>query len=194
MAKTTRLKGKRFRAPVADGHPLWEVVRSRGRGVFECRVVDEPIEIDGKTYPSDYAGITDVFTREQIEQMLRLEAWRGESQAMHEEFYASLGDHQIVHYHDSFGQFIRCHVVTAGEPDELDHPCIEKGMRCLKQVALVGNWEAHALRPDSYHVKRMGRLFKPNASCIYENPKAPCRKKQADPRFMKPVDLSEAVA
>jgi hypothetical protein len=191
MTKNTRLKGKRFRSVIADCNALWEVKRSRGRGVFECEVVNEPIEIDGKTYDGDFAGRRGVFTREDIEAKLRWQAFSDERWAEHEGFYEGLGDHQVVHYHHGGGEFIRCHAVVAGPRHELDHPCVKEGEKALKIVALVGKWRDYDLRPDGYHVQRIGRLFKPNASCIYENPKAPAQTRREDPRHMKPVAIPE---
>jgi hypothetical protein len=184
---TTKLKGKRFRSVVADCNCLWEIKGSRGRGVFECEVVNEPIEIDGETYDSDFAGRRDVFTREHIEAAIAMEEFWQRSHDAHEEFYASLGDHQIVHYHDGFGQYVRCHAVKA--PHDVPDADIKKGDRCLLEVALVGNWRKFDLRPDGYHARgiREGRLFKPNASNIYENPKASVRQKHPDPRHMTPI-------
>lgn len=188
--KNRVLKGKRFRSVIADCNALWEVKRSRGRGVFECEVVNEPIEIGGQTYDGDFAGRVDVFTREHIEGALAMEEFWRRSHDEHEEFYASLGDHQVVHYHDGFGQYVRCHAVTATE-DVPGMAGIKKGDRCLKEVALVGNWRKHNLNPGDWHVRGVleGRLFKPNASNIYENPKASVSQRHPDPRHMKPIDL-----
>lgn len=190
-SSSRRLKGKRFRSAIADCNPLWEVKRSRGRGVFECEVVNEPTEFRGQMYDSDFAGRVDVFTREQIEAQLEWQAFSEARQSEHEDFYERLGDHQVVHYHHSGGAYIRCHAVVAGPRHELDHPCVEEGEKALEIVAFVGEWRDHDLRPDGYHVRRVGRLFKPNASCIYENPRASATTKRKDPRHMKPVQVQE---
>jgi len=187
----TRLKGKQFRSVIADANVLWEVKRTIRSGVYECEAVNEPIEYKGQMLDSDYAGHIKRFMREDIEHSLRMAEFFEKSQREHEDFYTSLGDHQVVHYHHSGGAFIRCYAVTAGPRHELDHECVEEGERALEIVALVGEWRSYDLRPDGYHIKRVGRLFKPNASCIWENPKAPCRKRGGDPRFMKPVELPE---
>jgi len=190
-----RLKGKRFRSVIADCNALWEVKGSRGRGVFECEVVNEPWEHEGQTYDGDFAGRVGVFTREHIEAALAMEEFWQRSHDEHEEFYASLGDHQVVHYHDGFGQYIRCHAVTATE-DVPGMAGIKKGDRCLREVALVGAWRAHNLNPGDHHVRGVleGRLFKPNASNIWENPKASVRDRHPDPRYLKPIDLPQEKA
>lgn len=187
MTKFTKLKGKRFRSAIADCNCLWEVKGSRGRGVFECEVVNEPVEIDGKTYDSDFAGRVDVFTREYIEAVLTWEEHAKRIERKHEGFYEGLDDGQVVHYHDGFGAYVRCHVVRA-EEDVKGIAGIKKGERCLRKVALVGNWRH--LGSHSYHVKGVeeGRLFKPNASNIWENPEASCRRKQPDPRHLAPLE------
>ena len=59
----------KFRAYYADSNPLWVVVEKRGRGprgVWLCEVVNEPEEINGEMYDSDYLGRQDVFTTEDI--------------------------------------------------------------------------------------------------------------------------------
>lgn len=197
MARNTRLKGNRFRSMVADSNCLWEVKRSRGAGVFECEVVGEPWEHNGVTYPGEFAGRRDVFTRGHIEQALAAAELSEERMRKHEEFYTNLGLGQLVHYHSGGTSFIRCEVVVAGAPHELDHPCVKQGERALKIVAFVtfvGEWMNYDLKPGGYLAQRMGHLFKPNASSIYENPKAPCHKEHADPQHLEPIELPEVAA
>jgi len=107
-----------------------------------------------------------------------------EARAVYDEF--DLG--QIVHYHNGFGQFVRCEVVDAPDDDACMHA--KKGERCLKELALVGNWREYDLRSDSYHMQGCleGRLFKPHSSNIYENPKAALHH-HPDPRKLAALAL-----
>lgn len=59
-------KGMRFRSVIADANPLWEVTGNVGRGVWRCKVVNEPFEVNGTTYDGDFAGHTDVFDASRI--------------------------------------------------------------------------------------------------------------------------------
>ena len=103
------------------------------------------------------------------------------------DFYKGLEAGSIVHYHNGFKEFIRCEVVEA--PD--DEACVraEKGERCLRPLALVGGWGSYALLADAYHMRmiREGSLFKPSASCIYENPEAKQVRRHEDPRQLAPL-------
>ena len=192
MART--LKGKRFRTLHADSNALWEVKKSRGAGVFTCEIVNEPFEHDGKMYDSDWVGTVKVFAREEIERAIAFEKWQRELHDEHKRYYESLELGQIVHYHHSFGQFIRCEVVIATKiVEKLDHPSIERGDKCLQAQALVGDWRSHDLHRNSYHVRgvRRGRKLKPNAGHIYENPKATSTHQHPDPTELEPLELGE---
>jgi hypothetical protein len=149
--------GTRFLYTLADGNPLWEVIRSRGRGVWEAKVVDDP----------DWNGTIKVFTTQEITASVSWNTCLTDLYSASEAFYASLKPGQTVHYHDGFGQYVRCIVVRDGSETK------------LKKVALVGNWKErdlpHRMNSGevyiSYHVKSVldGELFRPSASNIYEH-------------------------
>lgn len=185
-------KGTRFRSIIADGNALWEVTRSRGDDVYEAVVVNEPIEINGKLYDSDFVGTVDVFTGDRIRQILRFaEAWSGLAKKG-SDYYESLSIGDVVHYHNAFGQYIRCEVVKAHD-DETDSM-----QAMLKPIALVGNWKAQDLPRrwadgrvnEPYYVKkvRSAEPFRPNASNLYENPEFN-DKHEVDPRTLAPIPL-----
>jgi predicted RNA-binding protein with EMAP domain len=50
-----------FRATHADGNPLWLVKAHQGRDTYLCEVVNEPIEVNGKTYDGEWAGTRKAF-------------------------------------------------------------------------------------------------------------------------------------
>ena len=151
---------------------MWVVTRSRGRGVWEAKVTDDD---------PDHAGVTSVFTTQQIQ---RAAAWEGMFRSLGEagaRFYASLKPGQVVHYHDSFDRFVRCEVT---------------GDQQLKPVAMVGAWTPSDLPRRNldgtlylgYHAKNIaaGTPFRPAASNIYEcTPEG-----KVDPRAMPALDLS----
>lgn len=184
-AKKSSLVGKTFRSAYADANSLWEVKRSRGRGVYECTIVNEPFVIDGKSYDGDYAGVTKLFSARDIEHAVKMAEHFRSVMSEHEAFYASLQVGQIVHYDDSFENFIRCEVVELTEPTLVGFDEMPGGTKVLKQLALVGAWRSYDLESEGYHAKqiREGKLMMPNASNIYENPKASLSSK-TDPRQM----------
>ena len=183
-------KGMRFRSAFADTNALWETKQSRGKGVWICEIVNEPIEINGTMYPGDYAGQQQPFTREQILAAVVRETMFDGLRDAHDDFYASLTPGQIVHYRNSTRDYVRCEVVE------------HEGENKLLPIALVGNWNRPAIRqPDGsiyydYNAAKVLRVpfgnsdnvypvFTPSYSCIYEsNPR------DLDPRKLDPVDLS----
>jgi len=161
-------KGTRFRSVIGDCNALWEVRSSRGAKCWVCVVVNETWEHDGKTYDSDFVSQTEVFSEEKILRILKLDQFWQKQHQKHVDFFAGLQPDQTVHYHNGFDDFVRCTVVAT-----------EKG-NMLKPVAMVGQWREHDLPRRNadgtielgYHAKQVveGKLFKPNASCIVENP------------------------
>lgn len=194
MKKVTRVtKGLRFRHVFADSNALWEVKRSRGAGVWVCEIVDEPIEINGQMYPSDWAGRQDVFTSEKILAIVNTAlAWEAKANEDDRWFASQLG--RTVHYHNGFGAYVRCIVVDEEK----------SGVRFLcRPLALVGNWRPHELprrmRDGSvylgYHAEKIAvkKTWRPSAGCIYEYPHFAAPRgddQQGDPRKMKPIDLT----
>ena len=178
--------GLQFRYHHADSNPLWEVTGKSGRDVWECVIVDEPVEINGKIYPSDYSGTVKAFFTKEIQGSIGMSQLFEKLADNTNNFYASLKPGQIVHYHNSFNQYVRCAVV------------VENGENKLKPIALVGEWRDYDLPdryPDGsiyfpYHVKQVlnGETFTPNDSCIFEAPGFH-RDSKLDPRKLEPISL-----
>lgn len=120
----------------------------------------------------------------------RERAWKAAARATND-IYDNLLPGETVHYHHGFGQFVRCEVVEAQEDIDEGYLSLEKGEICLKEVALVGNWREYDLQHDSYHVRgvREGRLFKPNGSNLYENPRATGARSHGDPSQLEPLGV-----
>ena len=184
-------KGMKFRSAYADSNALWEVIESRGRGTWLCEIVNEPIEIDGKIYDSDYAGVQKAFLREDILRSVAMANLFETKRQETDDFYANLTVGDIYHYDNGFQNYVRCEVVQ----EDTEYK--------LKPIALVGNWRSHDLprryrNGDIYYgyypSKILGKpmsdgkvetTFTPNESCIWE-----CSRKGDDPREMNPLDLS----
>ena len=184
--KTKRVKkGMQFRSTLADGNPLWVVKRSLG-GAWLCEVVDEPYEIDGKVYESDYTGAEKSFLSREILSANAYEAIFKSISNDHERFYASLDEGDIVHYNNGFKNFVRCKVVF--DADEQKNQ--------LQPIALVGEWSNHDLPKrrangeiyNGYNVQQIidGSTFEPNVTCIFEAG----TNHSDDPRSLPPIDLS----
>lgn len=180
--------GTQFRSVMADCNALWEVKRKRGRDTYECEVVNEPIEYEGRKFDSDFAGHRRVFGGEEIRQKLALAAMFDRSKDANKAFYASLEVGSTVHYHNAFGQYVRCEVVVAPSDDACVHA--KAGDKCLKGVALVGNWKDWDLKPDSYHVRsiREEKLFQPHCSCVFEHA-GKSHPNHPDPTGLEPIEI-----
>jgi hypothetical protein len=190
--KTSPLIGKQFRSVIADASCLFEVRAPQGRGAFKCVVINEPWEYEGKMHDSDCAGETRIFSTKEIETNLRMAEFWAKKKAQHEDFYGGLEVGQIIHYHHGFKEFIRCEVVISTKESRsnfmAEYPA---GTKMLRPLALVGAWHENDLREGSIQMKCIHNeeLFKPNASCIYENPEFTRREALGDPRSMPPCEV-----
>jgi hypothetical protein len=156
-----------FRYHYADSNPLWKVMKVQGRDSFLCEIQNEPVEIDGEFYESDWVGTQKLFMRREIEGAMRLASMFDDLADEHDKFYKSLRVGQTIHYHDGFNTWVRCVVVE------------KDGEKVLKPVALVGEWRKHDLPSRMHdgsihyphHVKQIieGKTMQPNASNLWEN-------------------------
>lgn len=181
--------GTQFRSAIADANALWEVTAYMGNDVWRAAVVNEPMEINGEFYDSDYVGTVQVFEGDQIRRTLDFADIFTRKNRESDEFYESLQVGQIVHYHNGFGAFVRCEVVTDGEK------------RLLKPIALVGEWRDYDLPkrlPNGevslpYHPRGIaeGETFQPHATNVYESSVyVRSTDKDLDPTTLEPIDLS----
>jgi len=168
------LIGEEVRFQIADGYARYMVIKQRPLTVVHLDVGDG-YQAHGPTIHGLRLG--DVEAQVEADRQ-----WKAYAEQQAREYEKLLEDHSVLHYHDGFGQFIRCEVVVAEE--DRDH--IKKGDKCLKETALVGKWKPHDLRSDSYRMKciREGRVMLPNVSNIYEA-STDLQKKYPDPRQMK---------
>lgn len=174
-----------FRSGYADDIPLWKVVRSKGRGVYLCEVVNEAIEYKGCMIDSDWTGTQKAFLSNEIHASLSWSKTLDEFHDTHDKFYENLRVGQIIHYNNGFDNWVRCTVVKKNSENT------------LKPVALVGEWK-HDLptrRADgtlsySYYPDKIakGETFTPNASNLFEFGCKP--RNGVNPNTYNPIDLT----
>jgi hypothetical protein len=185
--------GVQFRSIIADCNALWEVYEKAGPGVWRAEVVNEPVEINGTMYDSDHVGTCDVFDEDQIARSLRAAAmWEGLADRRGD-YFESLTVGDIVHYHNSFGQYVRCEVVRSEDGSENQ----------LQPIALVGAWKPYDLPQrrangeisTPYHAdKVLNRTgaWQPSDGCVYESPsfvKPRGEAESIDPTALDPIPL-----
>lgn len=182
--------GMEFYAPYADSNSKWIVRKSLG-GAWLCEIVNDPIEIDGKTYPGEYNGTKKSFMSHEILTSLAMVAMFDGIADENQKFLQSQKPGTILHYHNSFGQYVRREVVRVGNVNK------------LKSIALVGKWDKHDLpkRYDNgeiyhpFHAKKIltGELDDGlQCSTTYEHPrfvKPGGDANKIDPRKLDPINL-----
>jgi hypothetical protein len=182
--KTTKIgPGTKFSSSYADSCPTWEIIRSRGRGVWEAKVVDSP----------DWNGVVKVFTDAEVKYSVGMGQTFKKIMSDHDKFYSGLTLGSIVHYNNGFEQYVRCEVVMGNTR----HDDTKSPHKVLKPIALVGDW-THDLPKRhvdgvvyyGHHVNqiRTGECMTPNFTNIYEA--KPVGQRGKDPRNMPAIDLS----
>ncbi len=174
-----------FYATLADSRSLYTVMKSRGGDTYDCEV---------KAHPEhgtqiDWLGHKKVFGGEEIRSSIAHDRALDSLFASADNFWASRRIGEVLHYHDSFGRYVRGIVV--------DTP---KGKQ-MRATALVGNWTGHDLPkrgPDGevrvpYQVKKIreGDTWAPNESCVYEAEAFSRKRDLPDPRKMPALDISD---
>lgn len=164
--------GTKFRYTYADGNPLWEVKGARGRGTWDCEIVEGP----------DFLGATKVYSSEEINGSLQHEQMWRKSTDDSKEFYNRQKLGTVLHYSNGFNQYVRC-VVGVNKQ--------------LLPVALVGEWRSYDLPKRDvngeiylgYHAQQIKeqKTFQPHASNVWEFQH---RTDAKDPRLLPAVDLS----
>jgi len=178
--RRSNLVGTEFRSSYADSNPLWKVIRSRGRGVYLCRVIDS----------YDYLGVEEVFTKEKILAILDWDERTNSRDFQKDEWYETLQPGEIIHYDNGFRQFVRCRVVRMD------------GQNRLMPIGLVdnGQWDTHDLpnRRETgeiyypYHANKIREqnredAWQPDFHCCFECPGY--TKSDQDPSEMPLIDL-----
>jgi hypothetical protein len=175
--------GKLIRFGVADGYALY----------FVTKVGPKTVEVRHVALYDAYAfqGIIlrngkGKVSRTIAERACGFDDLLGKMKNDSDGFYDSLTSGSIVHYHNGFGQYVRCEVTE-------DHQ--------LKSIALVGNWGKNDLPyryPNGeiclpYHVKKImsGEGWRTPADNIFEYSKfSRTGNATVDPRQLSPIDLT----
>lgn len=178
------LVGALIRFSVADGYALYVVSK------------DSPLTLRhvpyGDAYEAHPATVRGV-TAETVRGELRQQRALAESADRSPSFYGKLQIGQIVHYHHFGRGFVRCEVVD-GSGEERN-----QAGKCLKPVALVGEWNKRDLPrrdPDGrvslgYSAELIveGRLICPDSGCLYEGMSSENRRRYGDPSGLAPISL-----
>lgn len=192
MAVPTIKIGAEFRGVYADANALWKVTAKAGPDAYHAVIQDEPIEIRGQMYPSDYAGVERVFGGDEIRRSLAMSAAFANLSHRQDEWWSEQEVGSILHYHDGFANYVRGVVVE------------ENGEHQLQPIALVGQWSKIDLPQrmadgtvylpyNADKVVNGGAPWQPNVSCVYEAPSfVPPRGdgRDFDPRTLDPIDLT----
>jgi hypothetical protein len=154
-----------FRSAYADSNALWKVIEKKSEDVYLCEIVNEPVEYDGKVFDGDYAGTQKVFLSQEIERSIDFKKAIDKIKRDCDDYYDSLSEGQIVHYHNGFGEYVRCKINEDKK---------------LVPFALVGNWRSYDLPKRlsdgtvniPHHCKQIlnQKPFKPSSSNIFEYP------------------------
>jgi hypothetical protein len=185
--KTKIIPGKTtFRSYYADGNPLWKVLHSVGKDVYLCEILNEPFEIDGDLIDSDYAGIQRPFMAKEIVACSEGDKALKNLMNEHDEFYANLNVGDIIHYHNGFGEWVRCKVANVRDKGNV-----------LVPIALVGKWRelprkrfANGALSYCYYADKVASgdsMEQPNFTNLYE---AGQKGDGVDPRTLPPLDLT----
>lgn len=121
-----------------------------------------------------------------------------------DDWFDSLAPGSTVHYHDGFGEYVRCEVAVGntdnlrGYAGRVDESLIGKNV--LQPVALVGNWKSVSRRDErtgeahyDSHAEAIiagTGAWRPSDSCVFEAPGFARTGKVADPTHMDPIDLT----
>jgi hypothetical protein len=145
----------------------------------------------GKKYPGEWNGTQKSFMSAEILGSLGMSALFAGIHDENQKFLQSQKPGTILHYHNSFGQYVRQIVVKDGSVNK------------LKPIALVGNWDKHDLPYrhangtvcQPYHAKKIlsGELYDSlQCSTTYEHPtfvKPGTKFNNIDPRKLDPLSL-----
>lgn len=162
--------GHEFRRVYADGNCLWTVTKHVGPDHVEARINDDDL---------DYGGVVDSFRVADIQASAAMDGLFRDAFAERDRLWANATVGETLHYHNSFGKFVRGEVVVLDDGT--------KGLKCTALVSSTregengerwGGWDTYDLTtwfPDGtvrtgYHVDKVveGDAWQAPADSIYE--------------------------
>lgn len=164
--------GEALSWPFADGAAIYVVYSERPLILVHLEIGDAyrlpPSYERGINFAEVEAQVAD--RRDQRASANAAEQWR-----------ASLGAGEVLHYHHAFGRFVRCAVVEVG------------GHNALVPVALVGPWDERDLDPRGHWPTKIRErdAWWPHEGNIYEYPAALLRERYPDPGAVEPLAIPE---
>lgn len=192
---TSDLVGEVIRFPVADGYAEYVVMNTRPLQLIHLET--------GDAYAADAMTLRGLRVSD-VRSMVKSSRALADMFAGADDWFDGLAVGSTVHYHDGFGEYVRCEIAV-GNPDNLrdyagrvDASLIGKNV--LQPVALVGNWKSVSRRDertgeahyDSHAEAIIAKrgAWRPSDSCVFEAPGFARTGKVADPTCMDPIDLT----
>lgn len=177
-----RIGVSKFNDSYADTMLEFVVVAKEGK-LYKCEAKD-----------ADYGNHVRYYNRKQILAKLEWAAMWDDVAKGRADFWATRKVGDILHYHNSFGKYIRGVVINDG------------GEMKLKPTAMVGSWDKYDLPSRKrtgeisypYHADKIlnggpDAAWQPSDGCVYESPtfSGPMGPEAGkDPRKMTPIDLT----
>lgn len=129
--------------------------------------------------------LSDVVPQIEFERKMRAKA------SVVDEWWDSQEVGTILHYHNSFGEFVRCEVVDGPWTSAFEGG---REGKHLQPIALVGEWKL--LNPEGYHAKKVITRtggWRPAVGNIYEHPDYVSRSdKGIDPTNLEPLEIGSS--
>lgn len=175
--------GKLYREPVADGHAVYMFADGKPAALIHLPYGDG-------WHSRTVSGMSKKAVLDLIKSNEAMDGFWDRAQKAREGFWESQKVGDIVHYHNSFGQFVRGEIVE------------HEGKKQMKSIALVGDWKGYDLPQRnadgsirySYNAKKVleGDIWQPSDSCVYEAPSysESNNSRYGDPREMPAIDLT----
>jgi hypothetical protein len=174
--------GMTFFAIYADSRPEWTVIKRRGNGAWDCVIKED-----------DWTGAKKVFGSEEILAAVREDTFFNNLVNATGDWWNQRKIGEILHYHNSFGQYVRGRVID------------DNGEKKLQPIALVGPWKTYDLprrMADGsisypYHAEKIINqtgAWQPSHTNMFEHPdfSGPVVHQRIDPRVAPAIDLSVA--
>lgn len=188
MAKD-KLIGKQFYMLHADSNIRMTVIQKQAPDIYLCASDED----------CDYGYIEKLMSASQLKAIIEYDTQMKQLENKEDAWLVALPIGSIVHYHDGFGQYVRCEVITLPKNSKVfkgwENDGWHKAGKALKAIALVGNYRERDLPRIlnhevniPYNAKRVleNDIFTCHVSNLYEYSSS---KNDADPTNMTPIKI-----